>query len=422
MSVEGDAQATPRDRYDLLMALIEEYRWAAQLPALVATVEQAIVVGKQLRDPEAVARAAISTTIGVLWRSGPPGGINEDVVAALRGSLDRLPPDDSELRCRSMLALANELDVTLSYAERRALCDEALGMARRLAEPLLVMDACQISFVALWLPRTAPERLALITEAMELARSTGSERSFVVSACLRSAVLSELGRRQELFEAVDVARREAERLRIAFGETVLDGIVVPWLAMAGRFEECDQVIEHLHRVSSRLSHSNADESVLSSLLALRLWQGRPLEMVPTLVEFASTPYPFAASVAVYLWRAGERDRAREYYAAHPTRLDHESEISLLAWCHAAELSLYLGERDLAAGAYECLVPYAGRSCCAGSDLASGPVDGYLAMAAAAVGEKDLAAEHADAALALSEAWDIPLLGAWVRETREAYGY
>lgn len=422
VALDGDAQATLRDRYDVLMALIEEYRWAAQLPDLVATVEQTIVVGKQLRDPEAVARAAISTTMGVLWRSGPPGGINEEVVAALRGSLDRLPPEDSELRCRSMLALANELDVTLSYAERRALCDEALAMARRLGDRMLVMDACQISFVALWLPRTAPERLELVTEAMELARATGSERSFVVSACLRAAVLSELGRRDELFAAVDVARSEAERLRIAFGETVLDGMVVPWLAMAGRFEECDQVIEHLRSVAGRLSHTNVDESVLSSLLALRLWQGRSIEAVPILLEFENTPYPFAASVSVYLWRAGEQDRAREYYAEHGARLDHENEISLLAWCHAAELSLYLAEPDLAAGAYERLVPYTGRNCCAGSDLALGPIDAYLSMAAAAVGERELAARHADAAATASEAWEIPLFGSWFRATRDAYGY
>lgn len=422
VSLDGDAQATLRDRYDVLMALIEEYRWAAQLPDLVASVEQAIVVGKQLRDPAAVARAAISTTMGVLWRSAPPGAINQDVVAALRGSLDRLPPEDSELRARTMLALANELDNELAVEERRALCDEALAMARRIADPVLVMDALQITFVALWVARTAPERLELITEAMELARTTGSERSFVVSACLRAAVLGELGRPGELFEAVDLARQEAERLRIGFGETVLDGIVVPWLAMAGRFDECDRVIEHLHQVSSRLSHSNADESVLSSMLSLRLWQGRSIEMVPVLLEFANTPYPFNASVFVYLWRAGEHDRARAYYAEHGVRIDHDNELSLIAWCHSAEVALHLGERQLAADVYERLTPFAGRSCSAGSDLASGPVDGYLALAAAAVGELELAGEHADAALALSEAWEIPLFGAWVRSTREAYGY
>jgi predicted ATPase len=61
VAIEGDAEAGLRDRYDLLMALIEEYRWAAQLPQLVGAVEEAIEVGRLLHDPEAVARAAIST-------------------------------------------------------------------------------------------------------------------------------------------------------------------------------------------------------------------------------------------------------------------------------------------------------------------------------------------------------------------------
>ena len=125
------------------------------------------------------------------------------------------------------------------------------------------------------------------------ARRPGSERSFVVSACLRAAVLSELGRPAEMFAAVDVARAEAERLRIAFGETVLDGIVGPWYAMAGRFDECDRLVEHIRQLAGQISHSNADESVLSSLLALRLWQGRSIEMVPVLraVRAVAVPVP-----------------------------------------------------------------------------------------------------------------------------------
>ena len=72
-----DPGATARDRYDVLMALIEAYRWSALLPDLVRCVEQAIEVGKELRDSEAVARAAIATTEGALWRSAPPGQVND---------------------------------------------------------------------------------------------------------------------------------------------------------------------------------------------------------------------------------------------------------------------------------------------------------------------------------------------------------
>ncbi|HYF72754.1 MAG TPA: AAA family ATPase, partial [Nocardioides sp.] len=408
-SLEGDARAGLRDRYDVLIALVEAYRWSARLPDLVRAVEEAIVVGKQLRDPEAVARAAISTTEGVLWRSGEPGSVNEDVVAALRGSLERLPAADSDLRCRSMLALANELYVTVSFEERRALCDEGLAMARRLGDPALLMQACQVAFVALWCSRTVVERVGLVEEAMDLARATGNERGFVVSACLRAAALSELGRVEDMWAAAAVARAAAEEQRIAFGEIVIDGLELPWHAMAGRFDEAERIIEHLHLLGDRLEHTHADEAIAAGQLALRLWQGRSLEMVPLLEAFDSAAFPFAASIAVYLWRAGEHDRARAVYAERGAPLDHDNDVSLLAWCHAAELSLYLGEPQLAARAYDLIAPNAGMNTCAGSALALGPVDSYLAMAAAATGERALAARHAEDALALAEAWDVPLV-------------
>ncbi|GAA1128411.1 hypothetical protein GCM10009606_05070 [Nocardioides aquiterrae] len=422
VSLDSDGQATLRDRYDVLMALIEAYRWAARLPDLVATVEQAIEVGKQLRDPEAVARAAIATTEGVLWRSGPPGAVNEDVVAALRGSLDRLPTADSDLRCRTMLALANELYDTVSWEERRALCDEGLAMARRLGDPLLLMFACQVCFVALWTAETAVERVELVREAQELARTTRSERAFVVCATLHAAVLSEVGRVDEMWAAIAEARAAAQEQRIAFGELVLGGLEIPWHAMAGRFDECERLLAEIHDLGSRLSHHNVDESVAASMLAICLWQGRPGEMVPVLEAFDETPYPFGASIAVYLWRAGEPDKAREVYAERGAPLDHDNDISLLAWAHAAELALYLGEPALAAGAYARLAPLAGLNTCAGSSLALGPVDTYLALAAAATGERDLAAKHADDALALADAWGVPQLASWLRDLRAEHGF
>ena len=52
----------------------------------------------------------------------------------------------------------------------------------------------------------------------------------------------------------------------------------------------------------------------------------------------------------------------------------------------------------------------------------GPVDAFLAHAAAAVGERDLAARHADDALRLMEEWQIPLAAQWLRDQRERYGF
>ena len=418
-----DREATPRDRYDVLGGLIEAYRWSAMLPQLVWTVEQAIEAGKAMGDSAAVARAAIATTQGGLWRSAPPGRVNEVVVAALRGSLDRLPAEDGELRCRTMLALANELSWEASFEERRALVDEALAMARRLDDAALLLDACQAVFVSLWVPWTAPERLDLATEAMELARATGNERGFVVSAALRAVVLGELGRRAEMVAAGELARREAARLRIGYGEMVIDSAELPWRAMAGHVEECEELLDRIRTVSGRISHEFAEEALAGAMLSLRLWQGRPLEALPVLEELDSPEYPFAATITVYLWRGGEHDRARAWHAEHGAPLEaHDGLMLLLMWCHAAEVSLHLGDVDLAGRSYALAAPYAGRSCGVGSAIASGPVDAYLAMAAAGAGETRLAAQHADDALRLADEWGLPLVAAWIREQRAAYSY
>ena len=61
----------------------------------------------------------------------------------------------------------------------------------------------------------------------------------MVSASLRTAVLGELGRPAEMFGG---RRRRAPRPSGCGSRTariVLDGIVVPWLAMAGRFDEAE---------------------------------------------------------------------------------------------------------------------------------------------------------------------------------------
>ena len=112
----------------------------------------------------------------------------------------------------------------------------------------------------------------------------------------------------------------------------------------------------------------------------------------------------------------------EYYASHPLDLDTDDWFSMLAWCNTAETALYMKDADLGARTYARLAPYAGMSCVAGSGNASGPVDAFLAMAAAATGEQQVATRHADDAERLCAEWDIPLAARWVRDQRERYDY
>ncbi|WP_457110893.1 BTAD domain-containing putative transcriptional regulator [Marmoricola sp. URHA0025 HA25] len=419
---EKDDSAGPRDRYDLLLDLIDGYRWSAHWPELVGCVEQAVAVARQIGDVELVARAAISTNQGALWQSAPYGEVHEGVVGALRDSLAGLPPGDGPLRCRVLLGLANELYYIASYDERRELVDEAIAMAERLHDDRLLVEARQGSWMALWCRRNTEEAFERITAARDVARRLGDERSSVVSSCLRCVALNELGRPAEMFAEIESARLEAERLRIPYGLIVLDGLYLSWLVLAGRFEECDQVLERIERLDEQMSLEHSGDAKATAYLSLMRWQGRDGELAAVLESVADGPFPVSASVAAAMWRAGDHERAAEYAAAHPAQLDHDDWFSVFAWAAAAELALYLGDADLGQRVGELMKPYAGESVSAGSVLASGPVDLFLALAVRATGDADAATQHADRAAELCKAWEIPLVAEWLDRLRAQYAF
>lgn len=421
-TMSDDPDATARDRYDVLMHLIDAYRWSALWQELVATVEEAVRIAReQLDDVELTARAAIATSQGALWQSATQGSVHDQVVGALRWCLER-HPDQSAMRCRILLALANELVHGASVGERRVWVDEALGIARRLGDDALLLDACQVSFSALWWAGTAPERLALADESLGLARRLGKERAYVVSACLRAVVLGELGRPAEMLAACEHAREEAERLRIPYGLLVIENMLLPWLAMAGRFDECEETLERIEALEAQVSLEPSESAVAGSYVALGMWRADDGRGADILQSMEGGPVPITATVVAALLRAGRTEEARAHRAAHEISLEGEDTFALLNRAMAADVALHLDEPDLGATVHGLLRPFAGRSCSVGSGFASGPVDMYLAFAAAATGETAQATTYADAAERLCEEWGIPLAAHWLRDQRERYGF
>jgi hypothetical protein len=300
--------------------------------------------------------------------------------------------------------------------------DQALAMARRLGDDELLLDACQVGFTSLWKASTAEERLGLADESLALAGAIGKERAYVVSACLRAVALGELGRPAEMWHAAELARTECERLRIPYGLLVLESMLLPWLAMAGRFEECDAAMERIRSLSAQISLEQSQDAVAGAYVTLALWRRETGQAATMLESMEGGPFPISATVVTFLSRGGEEQRARDYYAGHPVRLDTDDWFSLLNWGMAAEAALFMGDAALGEQAYPLLLPFAGRSGGAGSGNASGPVDTFLAEAAAAQGDLALATRHANDAAALCERWEIPLAAQWLRGQRERYGF
>jgi len=421
-AMSEDPEATPRERYDVLMLLVDAYRWSAMWPELVATVEQALRVARdELGDEELTARAAGGTSQGALWQSAGPGEVHEEVVSALRWSLERLPEGDGAVRCRALLALANELVNAAPLSERQELADEGLAMARRLGDEGLLLDACQVSFASTWWAGTAPRRLELADESLALARRLGQDQAEVVSACLRAVVLGELGRPDEMRAASEVARELAETARIPYGLLVVENLLFPWRVMAGQVEESRATLSRIEALEAQISLDPGESAVAGAHIVLGMWCDDPLG-VEILQSMEGGPVPVTSAVVAALWRAGRTDEARAHRAAHEVRLDGEDNFTLLNRAMAGEVALHLEEPELGTTVHGLLLPYAGRSCSVGSGFASGPVDAYLACAAAAAGETAWASAHADDAAALCEKWEIPLVAQWLRDQRRRYGF
>jgi DNA-binding SARP family transcriptional activator len=421
-SLADDPAGTPYDRYELLMDLADAYRWLGSWTFLLEAVERAIETADEVGDVRLLGRAGAAMTIGALWQSAAHGQTHDQVVGALRPALAGLPTADDAHRCRVMLGLANELYYTASFEERSALIEQALAMARRLGDDALVLDACEVGYVSLWRPDTAPLRLELVTEAMEIASRIGNERAFVVAATLTAVSHGELGHVKEMWDVAAVAREQAERLRLPYGLVVLDTLELPWHAMAGRLDEGEKSLASITRLSDQMMMPQTEDAVAGALITLRLWQGRSAEVAPVLTAFEGGHIPITSTVLVFLLRSGELEAARAHVAEHPVVLDAVDWFSMLNWGCAAEAALGLADPEMAAAAYDRLAPYAGRVVSAGSGNAMGPVEAFLAHAAAAVGDHDLAARHADDALRLMEEWQIPLAAQWLRDQRDRYGF
>ncbi|WP_028644509.1 BTAD domain-containing putative transcriptional regulator [Nocardioides sp. URHA0020] len=423
---DEDQASTAAERFEVLADLAEVLRRAGRWVELREVAHEAIDVADEADDVDLLTRAGEMTSTGSLWT--PAAGVVDDVlVSALRRALDGLPDGDDPRRCRVMLALASEIYYSASSLEREALADEAVAMARRLGDRGLVVDACLRATIAIWRPATAPLRLELTSAAAEVARELDDHVALASALALRAVAAGELGEVEILAECLVAGRAEADRVRHLYAYLLLDSLDTAWAAMRGRFDEVERHVAHLFSVGDMVSIVGNQESLAGALMMQAIWQGQDAAVLDGLVALAEDTFlPLATSRAAMLCRVSRLDEAREHLLTHrddvTEALTADTWFTTLAVSMAAEAACHLGDRELAATAYEWLAPYTGRPAGAGSGTYMGPVDMFLAMAAHAVGDDDLAARHADDALECCRHWEATRAEEWVLREREHFGF
>jgi hypothetical protein len=173
----------------------------------------------------------------------------------------------------------------------------------------------------------------------------------------------------------------------------------------------------------RMEVEQSGDALTGAILMKLIWGDQVEVLAQQMGQMeAVTVIPPQASIAALLCRMGRVDEAREYLQHETIEFTEDWWFSSLVSAMGAEAALHTGRTDLAAQAYASLSTMKGQPACAGSGTCVGPVDAFLAMAAWATGERDLATRHAEDAARLCEEWEIPLAAQWFAGVRETFGF
>ena len=418
-----DAASSPADRYELLVALAEACRWSSRLTEMVQAADEALLLADELADPARVVRASAAASAGAIWPVRAYGTVNVEVVAVMRRALDALPPGDSELRCRLLLCLAGELYYGASPHEIDALVDEGVAMARRLDDAGLLIDVCQAGAVARWGRGPSSGRLPLVEESVARARTTGDEQAEIIGRFLVAAERLGLGEVAGLLAELRAVVRDAREQRMYFVELAALCLEHSWAVLRGDKEQMALLAARLGELDQLVSLSHKSDAIHGALLLPLLWDPGA-EPDPELMNDYVTEalVPIEPALAVMLLRKGLADLARDVWGPFHYEVGLDNWYAPMHRALGAEIALHLGERDLGAQLYQLLLQHRGGCVVSGTAPAHGPADAYLAVAAAAAGETDLAREHADVAANLCRDWEIPQVARWLDDLRERFGF
>jgi DNA-binding SARP family transcriptional activator len=418
-----DPDGNGTERYELLLGLAEASGWSTRLTEMVQATDEAILLAEELVDPALVVRASATASAGSIWPVRGYGIANDEVIGVMRRTLDVLPREDSELRCRLLLCLAGELYYASGREEIRALVEEGLAMARRLDDPGLLIDVCQAGVVSQWGRGAVELRRSLIEESVQLASATGDEPAEIVGRFLAAALRCSLGEIEGLREELEDVVRCAREQRMWFVELAALCLHHSWAVMSGDHRRIELHRVRLEELDELVSLAHKSDALRGALLLPLLWDPTvEVELDLMGAYMVDALVPIVPALVVLMLRRGAVEAATEVWEQFDYDLDLDNWYAALHWAFGAEIALALGDKELGAQVYRRLLGLRGGCVISVTGPAHGPPDAYLALAAASAGETTLAREHADVAEELCRTWEIPQVARWLGDLRERFGF
>ncbi|WP_374455637.1 BTAD domain-containing putative transcriptional regulator [Nocardioides sp.] len=406
--------AADAERYDLLLELATDAAYAARWPEVEAAAIEGMALGRALGQPELVGRAAAQLTLYCVWQPHASGVVVEDSVDDLRWALAHLPDDDLPTRARLQLALAVELYFDPDHrVEMAALVDSGMALARRVADPHLRWWAARAAWTAMWMPEEVERRTGWTAEGLAAARADGDAAAEAVHLVAAAVDAFELARREEFEELAAEAERIARRERLPYVLLTLLWLRMSLATIRGDQEQVLAALAELGQTAPLVAVPHQELQSAAAYAISALWSPEQLRPLIEPLRAAQAEYSTGANLLhAVVSRAGTPEELAEVLAIP---VEHEPVsywASVWDWCTEAEAAFLTGDRELARRALDVLAPFAGRLTICGAVFTLGPLDGYLALCRATLGEPGVEAD-VTAAVALAKAWDMPEYVDWL---------
>ncbi len=413
-----DAGPTQRAQALLLLGIAQRQ---AGNPAFRETLLEAASVAHADQQPELLVAAVLANSRGIQSSTG--GGDHARLAmldVAIEVSRGGKPADRARLLALSAL---ERLHVA-TFQERLALVDQALALARTSGDEATLAYVLTVSHNAIRVPETLSRRLADTAEAITLADRGPDLLARFWAAEHRARAASEVPDLHEVDRVLQRCQELAERLNQP-GLRYYLAMHASWRQLlAGDLAGAEEAAAQVRIIGKATGQPETDSMFVAQLLAIRREQGRQGELEGLLIKALQDNPGIAAlrsSVSLLHASAGRLEEAAATFAAD-ARSDFTQMPYNTLWSTAlvqyTDVAAVLGDRAAAATLLERLSPFAG-TMAHNSATCAGPIDRALGVLAAMVGQHERATGYFGAALACCETAEAPLWAArtllgWVR--------
>ncbi len=354
---------------------------------------------------DVIAQVAINSTKPGTWfaNANEP---DQHLIGLCEDALE-WPDLDPTLRCRVLSTLATNLAFDDDRIRRRAMVEEAVALARTVADPDLVASALIARHLAFWDPSTLDDRIEIINELDRLARRRDNPDHLFLAGFFRASMLIECGRIPEARVVLSNLDESIERTRNFWFRFLVDRMETA-LAVSSCQPHAKALVDKLFEESFE-TQADAAGTWGAQLGGLAIQTGTFGSMVDQLAaasERSRGQGVWSCGLAIARLDQGDIDGARDtLQGLKDAPLDF---MWLVSQQMIAEAAYRLGDREASVAVLERLLPFDGRvGVIASGTLVFALVSTSIGEAAMGAGELGLAVTSLRSAVEQANLLELP---------------